>query len=277
MRNQVDAHIIGLYITSRCTLNCKLCQSGIPYYQDPHHTETAKILETFKRLFPLYDRGDHADLLGGEPLMHPDIDIIVAELLQYRQFIPEFRIVTNGTIIPSDSLCRSIQKVLDGGARFLVVLDDYGSLSKNFDAAYEKFRSFEIPVRVDKYCGDKKDQLYGGWVKYGDYTPNHKTSQEILTQWKGCVCQDGIYHEIWEGCIYPCPYSYAISALGYNVMKQDEFVDLFDGSSVEEQKLKLRKFNLAPNSACHYCYSFSRNSPRYPAAEQAERVVHDNI
>jgi len=272
MRDKVETNVIGLYITSRCTLNCKLCASGIPYYKDPHHTETAKILETFKRLFPLYDQVNHADLLGGEPLMHPDVDIIAAELFKYRQFVPEFRIITNGTIIPSDNLCKSIRKILDGGTRFLVLLDNYGVHSKNLDAVYDKFTSYEIPVRVDKYEGDKETQYAGGWVKYGDYTANHKSPKEIMTQWKGCICRDLNYHEVWEGCIYPCAYSYAISALGHDVMKQDEFVDLFDGSSPEEQKIKLRRFNLAPNSACHYCYSLSRTSPRYPAAEQAERI-----
>ena len=54
-------------------------------------------------------------------------------------------------------------------------------------------------------------------------------------------------------------------------MSKEEYVDLFDGSPAEEQRRKLRMFNLAPNSACHYCYSLSRTSPRYPAAEQLPR------
>ena len=153
----------------------------------------------------------------------------------------------------------------------MVLLDNYGVHSKNLKAVYEKFHAYEIPVRVDKYDGAKEDQYSGGWVKYGDYTPNHKSDQEIAFQWRDCICRDLNYHEVWEGCVYPCAYSYAISALGHGVMAKDEYVDLFDGSTAEEQKRKLRRFNLAPNSACHYCYSLSRSSPRYPAAEQLPR------
>jgi MoaA/NifB/PqqE/SkfB family radical SAM enzyme len=271
MRDKVETNVIGLYITSRCTLNCELCASGIPYYEDPHHTETAKILETFSRLFLLYDKVNHADLLGGEPLMHPDIDVITAELFKYRQFVPEFRIITNGTIVPSDNLCKSVRAILDAGTSFLVLLDNYGEHSRKLNEVHAKFLEYGIPVRVDHYVGEKEGQYSGGWVKYGDYLLNNKSAAEISAQWRDCICRDLNYHEVWEGCIYPCAYAYSISALGHDVLKEDEFVDLFDNTSDEERKETLRRFNLTPNSACYYCYSLARTSPRYPAAEQTPR------
>lgn len=268
MRNIVETNVIGLYITSKCTLNCELCASGIPYYKDAHHMDKEKVLQSFERLFHLYDKVGHADLLGGEPLMHPDIEEITEALFDYREFIPEFRIITNGTIVPSDKLCESIHKVMSGGTRFLVLLDNYGKCSVNIDKAKEKLDYYKIPVRVDKYYGDMNDQYSGGWVKYGDYTPNHKSESEILEQWKNCICRNLNYHEVWEGKIYPCAYSYAISALGHDVMNDGEVVDLFDSSTDEERRNILKRFNLRPNGACSYCYSLSETAKRYPAAIQ---------
>ncbi|HBB68189.1 MAG: hypothetical protein A2X28_11275 [Elusimicrobia bacterium GWA2_56_46] len=108
---------VGLYITNLCNLRCQYCFVNIEgRFDDPKRKGFSKE-EVFKIVDELYDMGTRwIFLLGGEPLMHPDIGPIVKYITDKGILL---HILSNGVLIerkigeiePADSICVSV----DGG------------------------------------------------------------------------------------------------------------------------------------------------------------------
>ena len=105
---------VGLYITNRCNLRCKYCFVNIDNrFDDPARNGYTKE-EVFRLVDELYDMGTRwIFLLGGEPLMHPQIGEIVNHIAKKGMLL---HILTNGTLVESrindirnaDGVCISV-------------------------------------------------------------------------------------------------------------------------------------------------------------------------
>ena len=85
-------------ITGHCNLNCKGCNHfsplGSEYFVNPDEFE-----RDLKRLSQLSGRkNENIDLMGGEPLLHPEISRIAA--ITRRYFDGPVNIITNGILLP---------------------------------------------------------------------------------------------------------------------------------------------------------------------------------
>lgn len=105
---------IGLYITNRCNLRCKYCFVNVENrFDDPAHAGFSGD-DVIKVVDELYTKGMRwTFLLGGEPLMHPELGRIVKHIADKGILL---HILTNGTLIeqkidaiaPADGVCVSI-------------------------------------------------------------------------------------------------------------------------------------------------------------------------
>jgi MoaA/NifB/PqqE/SkfB family radical SAM enzyme len=87
---------LEVHLTDHCNLNCKGC-AHFSSISEPNFTDVAQFDADFKRLAELIDF-ERIHLLGGEPLLHPD----VAEFVRIaRRYFPntELALVTNGTLV----------------------------------------------------------------------------------------------------------------------------------------------------------------------------------
>ena len=163
MSEQIRCKNFDYLITSKCTLNCKLCSNYIPYIPAPIHTPKEIAFQEIKAFFEVWDYADRIELIGGEPLLHPNFYEILAECLKYQSQFGKIRITTNATIIPKkevfDLICATDKRI-----EFL--LDDYGPLSKNLDEIRQICDDYAIPYRVDCYHGES--QYANGWIYFGD-------------------------------------------------------------------------------------------------------------
>lgn len=86
-------------ITDKCNLNCKGCLFACNALEGNEHVEKEQIINDAKRMSELFYDVPWIRILGGEPLMHPDMKEI---LITYRKYFPdsEIDLCTNGLLIP---------------------------------------------------------------------------------------------------------------------------------------------------------------------------------
>ena len=99
-----STNVVYLEITTVCTLACKLCIAKIPYYTSHEHVELKYVKKDIEKLFEVYDYVENLDISGGEPLLYPNLELVLEEALKYKDKWGRVRIITNGTVIPSEAV-----------------------------------------------------------------------------------------------------------------------------------------------------------------------------
>jgi Radical SAM superfamily/4Fe-4S single cluster domain len=85
------------HIVDHCNLNCRGCGHFSPI-SDPQFADLRTFENDFRRLAELFDNIEDIHLLGGEPLLHPDLARLAACV---RRSFPQSKIwiVTNGVLL----------------------------------------------------------------------------------------------------------------------------------------------------------------------------------
>jgi MoaA/NifB/PqqE/SkfB family radical SAM enzyme len=268
MEKKLVARVLDWYITTKCTLNCKLCMTAVPYVlpKNSANIPVADLTVHLEKFFDVYDYAKRIEFMGGEPLVHPQLCDIIRATLLYKDRFDTLRITTNATIVPSDELCELIASC---GKPFDFVVDNYGELSRNMSGVKAQLEKHGIPYRVDLYTGE--NQHFGGWVKCGDYQPVEYTDEQLHDNFVNCVQVKDEFACTYNGRVYQCPYQATFwITQDREISQPDEFVDLMSDELTREQKREIVSgFYKTPITACHYCYGFDeKKSKRYPAAEQ---------
>ena len=270
MSEQITCKNFDYFITSRCTLNCKLCSNYIPYLPNPFHTPKETAFREMREFFRIWDYADRIEFIGGEPLFHPEFFDILKESLRYEGQFGKIRITTNGTIVPSEDIFSLIR---GSDKRIEFLLDDYGTLSKNLTQIIEKCAKYDIPYRVDTYHGDS--QYANGWIYFGDCTTlRGYTEAEWKDVFRRCVVPTEHFVMVNNGKAFFCDYAMAMHQMNVALPEEGGYIDLFDdGIALEEKRERAKKIWQGPFSTCKYCTGFDvKNAKRYPAAEQLPRV-----
>jgi hypothetical protein len=257
----------GLYITSKCTLRCKLCSNYTPYHQDHEdvgYNEISKVLES---LFQTGVRLNILNILGGEPLLHQELDKILIKAFSYSEHgqIGKVLLISNGTLLPQESLLSLLKQNKE---RCLVKISDYGSLlSKKAEEFRALLNSYDIPNAVLNYHGPSLH--YDGWVNFNDHSLKFRTLGEVEKQGRGCALRRNGFH-IEQGKMYLCARSFWRIRQGIVPDNPDEYLDLLDESSgLAEKRTKMtRMLSLVSTTSCAYCHGLRAEAPRYPPAEQ---------
>ena len=94
-------HIIEVHLTHHCNLNCASCTHYAPLYTDEYFKPLDEYMKEIAQLAALYQRSLYQiRLLGGEPLLHPDIMSFCAAT-RYAFPYTSVEIVTNGILLPT--------------------------------------------------------------------------------------------------------------------------------------------------------------------------------
>lgn len=87
------------HVCDHCNLNCKACNNFSPFVKEPSYADIGQFEKDLKRLTELFSGIGRFFLLGGEPLLAPELccDMIRC----YRKYFPvnELRVLTNATLI----------------------------------------------------------------------------------------------------------------------------------------------------------------------------------
>lgn len=262
----------SLIILTRCDLKCRLCCEYVPQNK-PFSDMTVREAEMI--LQGVFCVADHIRVLhltgGGEPFLHPKLPELIEAAMAYQEHFDRLMIFTNCTVPLSDALCDQLSKYQE---KILVQVSCYGIFPKREAVVLEQLRSTGVALKVEKYYGE--DQSFGGWVDFGPWVSQERTPKVLEQIFHDCaVTRDmGGNWRTRDGKVHWCSRSQRGMELGYIPDVPEDYVDLFDGTTVEEKRDKFRRIAATRFiTACNYCsgnQGTADPTKRYPAAEQME-------
>ena len=226
-------------ITDICNLNCKGClfASNLVQKEKIEHVSFTELEQDAKRMSELFYDIPWIRILGGEPLMHPDI---IEILKSYRKYFPdsEIDLCTNGLLIPKMS--REFWDTVKQ-ERISIHISGYKPVYHMLDKIDKILNAEKIP-----YAILKREKF----LKY--YTK--KADNDMEKSFEKCIAS-GCY-EVYRGRLSTCSAVIAfekfnvVFGTNYQIRENDDWFDIHNPNiDVWKVKEKLE----SPSHACKYC------------------------
>lgn len=208
---------IDVHTTTYCSLKCKDCSHKIPYYtKEQQHVMTFEEFKTYlDAILKNVDKIYNLLLLGGEPLLNKELPRII-EYADSKEQIVNVRILSNGTIIPSDELITTLTKT----KKTVFNMSNY---SVNKEILTIKMSQIIDILKENniKYFHANDEDFY--WTtqpelqidKAGKLSKEEIQSNFLKCDFRRCHLMAG------DGYFYPCALSKFIRNNGYNMSSED--------------------------------------------------------
>lgn len=235
---------IDIIITERCSLKCKDCSNLMQYYKNPKNCDTDMLLKSLDDFCAVIDEVMDFRIIGGEPFMNKEWHIIVKKLVDEPK-AKRVVIYTNGTIIPG-----GIHIPLLKNEKVLVMISDYGALSRNLVRLKKMFRENKIAYYVLKI---------NEWLDCSVIIPHNRGSEGNKEIFKLCCGKN--MASLSDGKLFRCPYAANAFRLSAIPNCKNDYVDLFqellDGGNILEIKKKVIDYLFRKEylEICDYCDS----------------------
>ena len=228
---------VDLHVVDHCNLDCRGCAHFSPLATKASIIPVADLEASLRLLRPVYSRFfDSIHLLGGEPLLHPEIARIVRLT---RGLFPdtELRVVTNGVLLRS----------MD---------DDFWRTCQECDVVFDVS---EYPIKLDykatlKFVEERGVRYEsGGRADFFRHVCDPSGSQDARKSYASCL-YGGTCIQLRGTRLYPCPRSayssYPNEAFGTDFRcEPGDYLDLMRPISDED----FRRFVTQPKPFCRYC------------------------
>lgn len=245
---------MDLVVTNKCTLKCTNCNHLVPYYQNPQNISKEVIINNLEQLFKIVYRIDRIVILGGEPMLHYDLDEIVTYCLLQRR-LKSIVIVTNGTILP---------KYIDfdnyRDSKITFSISDYGKYSYQKDQLVKECKDRNINYSLE-------EELI--WRDFGSVDNRERSKAELKQVYKKCIVTK-FCKSLMDNEFHVCPRSSNGTRMGAVPKKDEDYVDIYNGSIKELRKKFLKLYTVKYIEACNYCDGLSLHSPIITAAIQID-------
>ncbi len=110
-KDQLNLGRVAQPITQRCTLRCKDCQLFMPYITNPQDDAYETVKRDVDTFFALVDHVSDFDIIGGEPLLYPELARHIEYVSEtYGNQIENLQLITNATIIPNEEIINTCKK-----------------------------------------------------------------------------------------------------------------------------------------------------------------------
>jgi organic radical activating enzyme len=263
-RKQVHIPQTHMALTTKCTLRCKHCNMFIPFYNNHGiHEALETNLDTLDLYFNMIDKVYLFVLLGGEPFLYPNLKEIVHHIgSHYRHKIGEFRITTNGMIVPK-------KDVID-----LLHEHRVSVRSSNYTAEVDyKNRLSILEDQLQSGHVDFNHDISDEWLDFGyPYKPMNISDQNLITHMHECL---PVFKGINDGKFYYCHLTWSAVKCG---LLEEDTNDSLDMKQLDPQcdtdRIKLLEYQLGYMhkgyvSLCRQCAGCGRtNTMVVPVAEQ---------
>lgn len=223
-------YYLETHLCDHCNLNCKGCGHFSPLV-----SEIFADLEQFtKDMWEITSkiRVDQLRLMGGEPLLHPQVNEFIAVA---REAFPktDIRIVTNGVLLPT--MPKSFWETLRNN-RIVVDMSKYPVVGNKFAEYLDLLDDNDIPLGIIHLSKRFYSQT------------NYNGDSDIKETYYNCGSKNCV--NLWHSKIYNCPACYVSYFNEYfnDDIPVPEGIDIykFSGEEIVEKMYK-------PISQCKFC------------------------
>lgn len=228
--------ILEVFITEKCTLKCRDCSHLIPYYKDKRNYDIQEIIRDLECVFKVIDKIYDLCILGGEPLMHPELYQLIDWLVEQPK-IEKISIISNGTIIPSK---RNLDSIKQSGTR--IRISDYREYSVNLNKLIEICEENNIVYFVNQES----------WVDMGKTEKHNYTENELKDMFLDCPFANAFL--LLKGKLYRCPHIAHLDDLDISGKNENDFVDF--GRKEDSLTIKKRLVDFMNTDilyGCQFC------------------------
>lgn len=254
-------------VTTRCTMNCKHCNTFIPHFNDKTHFPPTT-LELFKKdidtLLKAVDYIDYFGFVGGEPLLCKDL----AKMIEYacsKKKLRHIFLATNSTLDLSDELLKVMKN-----KKFAVQLSDYRNVKfkNNLVVKYDEYKKILKENNI-LFSHPEEDANASTFMSMPELYPDEQKEDKLKKIFDCCYGQ--YCQMLCDGILTQCTLSvYITRSLELTDDVKKEIVDIRAKKSSKELSQEIIKFYAKPYSAfCHYCH-WDNIQYGLPCGEQAE-------
>lgn len=257
---------VDIVITERCSLKCRDCSNLMQYYQDPQDDQLTELIKSIDAFCSIVDEVNEFRVIGGEPFMNKEFDMIVKKLTEEPK-VKRVVIYTNGTILPSDDKFECLRS-----NKVLVLITDYGSLSKNLDRLIIKLADNKIAYYIYRISG---------WTDCSKISRHKRSVEEERQLFKNCCAKNTF--TLSKGRLYRCPFSANAARLMAIPDYKADYVDILreSGNHEETNQLKKKIRGLISErdflEACDYCNGRSFTDSEIGIAVQIDKPLEYKV
>ncbi len=230
---------VDVIITERCSLRCKNCSNLMQYYPKPANCNSEELIKSLDSFFNIVDEVNEFRVIGGEPFMNRDFDLTIKRLIDEPK-VKKIVIYTNGTMVPEEDKmdCLKNDKVL-------LLITDYGVLSRNLDTLTKKLTDNNISFYVQKASG---------WTNCSEISKHYRDAEQQKEIFRNCCAKNTF--TLSDGKLYRCPFSANANRLKAVPNFEEDYINILNENiDVMEMKNKIRAFILEKKflESCDYC------------------------
>lgn len=260
---------LNLTPTMQCNLKCELCGVLVPHYSYRPQMTTEDFSSTLNAIFAIVDKIGKLQITGGEPLLHPQLHVMLEECFRYTDQFDSMWFFSNCAVPLRPEVLDVFIKHRD---KVVVHCSDYGVRPEVASDIVRMLSENDITYKYLKYYGD--DQYFDGWVDNGDFVAHNRLPEENEEVFKMCshVNRGGSWY-VRGGQMHWCGRSIRGTELGKIPLLEQDYLDIFDETkTIEEKRAKLEQLQKVKCiTACDYCngyYGTEDKSKRRPAGGQ---------
>lgn len=220
----------SLVLGTRCTLKCKDCANLMQYYDNPSDLEIENILKDLEQLFSMVDACICISVVGGEPLIYPDLDRVLRWLASNKK-VMKIEITTNGTVIPDEKMLNIM-----ADSKVKTIISDYGKINS----------MSKLVTALDQYGAASECYPDEKWIDLGGVEARNRTEDELKKIYM--ACRNGkMCKTLFKGRLFDCPRAAHLMDLGY--ADQIEFLDIYHCRKQDVMAFYTKNIS----HACDYC------------------------
>lgn len=236
---KIYTNTLELNITHHCNLSCRACGHLSPTLRK-YNMPATKILEDLTILAEFYQT-EHVRLLGGEPLLHPNLMDII-EAVRSSGISKRVRIVTNGVLLwrMTDSFWERVDEV------HISIYPGKDMSAEKLDLCKDKAKSHDVDLRL----------LYFDYFRESYSEIGTKDKALVQRIYNTCLmAHQWCCYNVHEGYFFKCPESIFLPRL----RTEDDFADPFiDGIKIKDsptfgKDLLAYLKSPEPLASCKYC------------------------
>lgn len=240
-------------VTTKCTMNCKHCNTFIPYFNEKTHCKPVTF-EVFKKDIDTFlkavDYIDYFGFVGGEPLLAKDLAKMIKYVCSKRK-IHHIFLATNCTMNLSKELLNSMKN-----KKFAVQLSDYrdAKLKNGLTVKYQEYKKIlsENGILFSHPQEDGERMTFQSMPELYQDQQNPEKMRRVFDNCWGQYCQ-----MLCDGILTQCTLSVFISrTMELTPDIKSELVNIREKKSSRKLADEIIKFYAKPYSAfCNYCHT----------------------